>query len=73
MPARRICRLSPASHASHLIQPRLRLHPKAMGLGLAAGLVGELVLSGHLFLSGGVLVVVDPTSPADVLAHSTLD
>lgn len=50
-----------------------RLHPKAMGLGLAAGLLGELVLAEHLFLAGRTLTVMDPRSPADVLAHSTLD
>jgi hypothetical protein len=39
---------------------------------LAAGLLGELVLSGHLSVSDGALVV-DPVAPVDGLAHSTLD
>jgi hypothetical protein len=59
------------AHQSLTGQPRI--HAKATGIGLAAGLLGELILTGHLFLGGGELTVLNPASPADVLAHSTLD
>jgi hypothetical protein len=50
-----------------------QLHPKAMGLALAAALLGELVLARRLDVAEGVVTVLDPTAPADVLDHSTLD
>jgi hypothetical protein len=59
------------AHQALTGQPRI--HGRATGIGLAGGLLGELILTGHLFLGSGVLTVLNPASPADVLAHSTLD
>jgi len=50
-----------------------RLNPTTAGLGLAAALIGELVFLGRLTVSAGTLRVVDPSPPADPLAHTTLD
>jgi len=50
-----------------------QLHPKATGLALAAALLSELVLARRLDVAEGVVTVLDPTAPADVLDHSTLD
>jgi hypothetical protein len=52
---------------------RAKLHPTATGLGLAAGLLGELVLYGHVTVSSGLVTVVDRRPPADALAHTVLD
>jgi hypothetical protein len=52
---------------------RSRLHPRATGLGLAAGLIGELILLGRVRAFEGELHVVNREPPGDVLAHSVLD
>lgn len=52
---------------------RSRLHPRATGLGLAAGLVGELILHGRVRAFEGELYVVSQEPPRDSLAHSVLD
>ncbi|MFG1951546.1 GPP34 family phosphoprotein [Micromonospora sp. NPDC048830] len=52
---------------------RAKLHPTAAGIGLAAGLLGELVLLGQITVSGGQVSVVDRRPPADDLAHTVLD
>lgn len=52
---------------------KARLHPAATGLGLAGGLLGELVLYGHIMVVDGDLSVVDRRPPADALAHTVLD
>ncbi|MEH1017595.1 GPP34 family phosphoprotein [Micromonospora sp. CPCC 206060] len=52
---------------------RARLNPVATGLGLAAALLGELVLSGHISLNAGLVGLVDRRPPADALAHTVLD
>lgn len=52
---------------------KARLHPSATGLGLAGALLGELVLSGQITVSGGLVTVVDRRPPADALAHTVLD
>jgi hypothetical protein len=52
---------------------RSRLHPRATGLGLAAGLVGELMLQGRVRVFGGELGVVSREPPGDVLSHNILD
>ncbi|MGW4502225.1 GOLPH3/VPS74 family protein [Micromonospora sp. NPDC004336] len=52
---------------------RAKLHPAATGLGLAGGLLGELVLRGHVTVSAGAVAVVDRRPPADALAHTVLD
>jgi Golgi phosphoprotein 3 (GPP34) len=52
---------------------RSHLHPRATGLGLAAGLVGELILLGRVRVLGGELCVVSHEPPGDALSHSVLD
>lgn len=52
---------------------RSRLHPRATGLGLAAALIGELVLEGRVGIADGDLVILDRHPPADALAHDILD
>ncbi|WP_432843866.1 GOLPH3/VPS74 family protein [Dactylosporangium sp. CA-092794] len=52
---------------------RSRLHPRATGLGLAAGLLGELMLFGRLRAMTGDLYVVSHEPPGDSLAHTLLD
>lgn len=52
---------------------RSRLHPRATGLGLAAALVGELILSGRVRAFDGELYVVSREPPRDSLAHNVLD
>jgi len=52
---------------------RSRLHPRATELGLAAALVGELVLLERVRISGGELTVVSSEPPGDALAHNLLD
>lgn len=52
---------------------RSRLHSRVLGLGLAAGLLGELVLCDRVEIAdGGGIRVVNRAPPADVLAHATL-
>ena len=52
---------------------RSRLHPRATGLGLAAALLGELVLEGRLGVVDGDLIILDRHPPADSLCHDILD
>ncbi|MFF5181026.1 GPP34 family phosphoprotein [Micromonospora sp. NPDC000316] len=52
---------------------KAKLHPAATGLGLAGGLLGELILYGHITVSGGQVAVLDRRPPADALAHTVLD
>lgn len=52
---------------------RSRLHPRATGLGLAAALVGELMLLRRVSVYDGELRVVSRETPGDVLAHNLLD
>jgi hypothetical protein len=51
---------------------RSRLHPRATGLGLAAALIGELVLEGRLELVDGDLHIIDRRPPGDALSHDIL-
>jgi hypothetical protein len=51
---------------------RARLNPTATGLGLAAALLGELVLTGQITVSAGRVSVLDDNAPADALAGSVL-
>ncbi|HEX8628833.1 MAG TPA: GPP34 family phosphoprotein [Catenuloplanes sp.] len=50
-----------------------RLHPRALGLGLAAALLGELVLFERVTVQQGTVGVLDRRPPDDALAHTTLD
>jgi hypothetical protein len=52
---------------------RSRLHPRATGLGLAGGLIGELVLLNRVRVYDGELRVISPEPPGDALAHNLLD
>jgi hypothetical protein len=53
---------------------RPRLHPRAVGLGLAAGRLAELVLFDRIEIRGdGWLAVIRREPPPDALAHTTLD
>jgi hypothetical protein len=52
---------------------RSRLHPRATGLGLAAALIGELMLAGRLRVIDGDLHIVSRQPPGDALAHDILD
>ena len=52
---------------------RPRVHPRALGLGLAAGLLGELMAAERLSVCSGVLTVWAGERPGDALAHTVLD
>jgi len=48
------------------------LQPRAVGLGLAGGLLAELLLPGKLRLRNGLVVAGDPGPPTDQLADRVL-
>ncbi|MEV7228803.1 GPP34 family phosphoprotein [Polymorphospora sp. NPDC051019] len=50
-----------------------RLNPGATGIGLAAALLGELLLFGRITVESGELTIVDRRPPPDALAHTVLD
>src|ERR687894_37114 len=52
---------------------RSRLHPRATGLGLAAALLGELILESRIGIADGDLLILDRPPPSDALAHDILD
>ncbi|MEH0936994.1 GOLPH3/VPS74 family protein [Micromonospora psammae] len=52
---------------------KAKLHPTATGLGLAGGLLGELILFGQITVASGQVTVVDRRPPADALSHTVLD
>jgi hypothetical protein len=52
---------------------RSRLHPRATGLGLAAALIGELLLLDRVSLVDGELRVVNRETPGDALTHDVLE
>src|SRR5262245_39086723 len=53
---------------------RPRPHPHVLGVALAAGLLGEMVLSGHLFVEDTGLVANRVAGlPDDPLAHRMLE
>ena len=51
---------------------RVRLHRRAVGLALAAGLLGELVLADCIAVRDGEVRVVRHPVPVDALAHTVL-
>lgn len=59
--------------AHHDVDGRPRLHSRAVGLGLAAALVGELLSGRQVEIRDGGLVVVDRRPPADAVSHAVLD
>jgi hypothetical protein len=52
---------------------RSRLHPRATGIGLAASLLGELILDNKLRIFAGDLEIVSNHPPRDGLDHAVLD
>ncbi len=48
------------------------LQPRAIGLGLAGGLLAELMLSGQLGMSRGVVIATNPGAPDGQLAGDVL-
>jgi hypothetical protein len=59
------------AHRDSTGAPLLDLH--VAGLGLSAALLGELLLTGHLTVRNGLVVITDHSAPSDVLAHTVLD
>lgn len=59
--------------AHHEISGKPHLQPRALGLGLAGGLLGELMLPGAVRLRGGLITVSDGIPPGNDLARSVLD
>ncbi|MGI5151437.1 GOLPH3/VPS74 family protein [Plantactinospora sp. CA-294935] len=59
--------------AHHDVDGRPRLHARAIEIGLAAALVGELMFAQRVEIRDGVLVVVNRTPPDDALSHTVLD
>lgn len=59
--------------AHHDSTGKLRLNPRATGLGLAAALLAELVWPAKITVRDGLLCVADRRSPNDALAHGVLD
>jgi hypothetical protein len=52
---------------------RPRLHPRAVQLGLAAALLGELMLADRVVIHNGRIYVKSQQPPPDALAHTILD
>ena len=59
--------------AHHELSGKPHLQPRAVGLGLAGGLLAELLLGGCLRLSGGAVVIGAGTPPGDELARRVLE
>ena len=60
-----------AAHDDRTGKPRQ--HLRAIGLGLAGGLLGELVLFKRVSIERGVVTVINRHPPEDALAHTVLD
>jgi Golgi phosphoprotein 3 (GPP34) len=58
--------------AHHELTGKPHLQPRAVGLGLAGGLLGELMLSGSIRLSHGTVMGAGGTPPGDDLARSVM-
>lgn len=59
--------------AHHDVTGRPRKHPGAVGFGLAAGLLAELMLCGRLTVRSDTVRVVSAQPPPDALSHTVLD
>ena len=59
--------------AHHEQTGKPHLQPRALGLGLAGGLLAELLLSGSIRLCSGLVMVGDGIPPQDNVARSVLD
>jgi hypothetical protein len=58
-------------HDDHTGRPQL--HPRAVQLGLAAALLGELMLADRIGVQNGRIYVKNQQPPSDALAHTILD
>jgi Golgi phosphoprotein 3 (GPP34) len=58
-------------HDDHTGRPQL--HPRAVQLGLAAALLGELMLADRITVQSGRIYVRSRQPPPDALAHTILD
>ncbi len=58
--------------AHHETSGRPLLQLRAIGLGLAGGLLAELILAGTIRISAGEIAVTDPAPPDDALACDVL-
>jgi hypothetical protein len=58
--------------AHHDVTGRARLHPRAVGLGLAGAVLAELVTAQAVAVDAGHVWVVNTTAPADPLGRSAL-
>ncbi|WFE26883.1 GPP34 family phosphoprotein [Solwaraspora sp. WMMD791] len=58
--------------AHHDVTGRPRLHPRAVGLGLASAVLAELVTVGAVAVDAGQIWVVNPAAPADALGRSAI-
>lgn len=58
--------------AHHEITGKPHLQPRALGLGLAGGLLGELLLAGAIRLGSGLVVIGDGAPPGEELSRSVL-
>ncbi len=58
--------------AHHEITGKPHLQPRALGLGLAGGLLGELMLPGAIRLSSGLVVLGDGAPPGEELGRSVV-
>lgn len=59
--------------AHHEMSGKPHLQPRALGLGLAAGLLGELMLPGVLCLVHGLVMIGDGLPPGDELTGKILN
>jgi hypothetical protein len=59
------------AHHDHTGRPHL--HPRAIQLGLAAALLGELMLADRIAVQHGRIYVRNQQPPPDALAHTILD
>lgn len=59
------------AHDDHTGKPQL--HPRAVQLGLAAALLGELMLADRVIIQSGRIYVRNQQPPSDALAHTILD
>ncbi|GHJ45906.1 hypothetical protein Cs7R123_32480 [Catellatospora sp. TT07R-123] len=59
--------------AHHDVTGKPRLHSRAVAIGLAASLLGELLAERRITLADGQLTITDRTPPSDSLTHAVLD
>lgn len=59
--------------AHHELTGRPHLQPRAAGLGLAGGLLAELMLSGSIRIRHGLVLIADGLPPRDALTRRLLD